>query len=325
MNRKGTWIPTTKSRFPNYRSYHFSGISVKSWKIVVRQFLEAGRDPNKLQVFYNSVLGEPFEDTTVGVDPTIVHNKIKSYANNILTDDVLFLVAAADIQHNRIECEIKAYGDRLRSWGIDHRIFLGDTANENDPCWQELASVIDEVWVKPNGKKLYVERLGVDSGDQTQLVYQFCEKFGGKDGYIIPLKGFESSIKTRDKFKLAQIKGLGINLLEIYVDLYKNQLSRYLNQEWREDENYPDGYMDFAGTYTEEYIRQLTTEKKVKERTAGGLTRIKWQQFGRNEAFDLNVYCLALAELTIWLVSMDELDLEQADQKAVFEYLKEQA
>lgn len=326
MNKHGEWRPTTKTKYENYRSYHFNGIYVKSWRLVVRHFLEAGKDPNKLQVFYNSVLGLPFEDTTAGVDISIVHNKRKDYPNNLLQNGTLFLVASADVQDDRLECEIKAYGDRMRSWGVDHRIFKGKTSDPQDQCWKDLASVIDEEWQLPNGKKILVERLAVDSGDgeKTDMIYDFCEKYGGEERAIIPLKGMVSTLKTREKFKIAEMKGRGIALFEIYVDLYKNQVSKYLNQEWREGEEYPDGYIDFPATYSDEYLRQLTTEKKHKEKTAGGFTKFKWVQHGRNESFDLNVYCLALAEMTIWQISVDELGLEISSPLDVFGYLKNQ-
>lgn len=325
MVLKGYWLPTAKSKYPNFRSYHFNGVYVKSWRDIVGEFIRAGNDPNKLQVFRNAILGLPYEDTSTGVDATIVHNKRGDYAPNVLQDGTLFLVASADIQGDRIECEIKAYGEKFISWGVDHRIFRGDTSNLEDECWGNLAKVIDEEWELPNGKKLMIERLGVDSGDQTETVYSFCLKHA-ESGVVIPLKGFESSIKTRDKFKVVTMKNKGIQLLEIYVDLYKNQLSRYLNQTLRdEDTELPEGYITFAGTYSDEYLRQLTTEKKVKERTSAGNFKIKWKSGGRNEAFDLNVYCLCLAELTLYLVSIDELGLEQVDYKLAYDHLRREA
>jgi phage terminase large subunit GpA-like protein len=325
MNLKGYWQPTARAKMPNYRSYHFSGLYVKSWRLMVQKFLEAGKDPNKLQVFYNAELGLTFTESATSVDISIVTTKRKNYPPNVLQNGVLFLTAAADVQDNRIEVEIKAWGERFRCWGVDHRIFLGTTSDPTDSCWSKLASIVNEQWELPNKKKLYIERMGVDSGDgeKTEMIYNFCEKNGGDEHIILPVKGFVSGNKTREKFKLAQIKGRGMSLLEIYVDLYKNQLSKWLNQEWRDGEEYPHGYIDFPATYSDEYLRQLTTEKKIKERTLAGFTRIKWEQHGRNEAFDLNVYNLALADLTIWQISVDELQLpDGVDTNAVFEYLK---
>ncbi len=323
MNKKGYWQPTAKAKFPNYRSYHFNGLYVASWKIIVKQFLEAGTDPNKLQVFHNSILGLPFEDSSSTIESRVVLDKRKTYANNFLPNGVLFLVASADVQDDRIELEIKACGDNFRIWGIDHRIIKGNTSDSLDNCWVEFGKLVDEKWSLPNGKELYLERIGVDSGDgeKTDLIYGVCRKYGGDYNVMLPIKGFISSMKTREGWKLAQMKDKGISLFEIYVDLYKHKFTKWAQLQAKEGEPLPMGYMDWAGGYSDEYFRQLGNEKKVKEKTVGGLVRYKWVKSGKNECFDLNVYALALIDLTIWAISTTELELETSSPSSVFEFL----
>jgi phage terminase large subunit GpA-like protein len=161
----------------------------------------------------------------------------------------------------------------------------------------------------------------IDSGDgeKTDLVYNLCSCYG--EGQIFPLKGFNASVKTSQKFKILPLENYNSALVEAYVDQYKNQLSRWLNQEWRENEDYPDGWITFANEYSDEYLRQLTTEKKVKKTTAGGLITVQWVQHGRNESFDLNVYNLCAAEIFVQTYSKNFLQLDYTDAKAVFEDL----
>ena len=252
---------------------------------------------------------------------TVQRLRDTSMPNNVVPAEALILTCAADVQRDRIECEIKAWGDRFRCWGIDHRIFKGNTSDVYDPCWAEFAKIKDEVFT--DGKQ--VEIMLVDSGDGElrDVVYSFCDLFG--DGLIMPLKGFVSTTRTREKFRIAEIKEFeGIALVEIFVDLYKNTLSRYLSQEERIDGDYPDGWFTFANGYSDEYFRQLTTERKVKVTTPGGLTTIKWVQHGRNEAFDLNVYNLAAIDMLIQQTSMLVLGYDSSNPREVFEYLKTQ-
>lgn len=323
IEQKGEWRPTQKSKIPFYRSYHISSLYslTRPWWDVVREFIEAGSDPKKIQAFCNLSLGEPFEDRMGGVEyQTVQRLRDTSMPNNVVPDDALILTCCADVQRDRIECEIKAWGDRFRCWGIDHRVFKGNTSDVYDPCWAEFAKIKDEVFT--NNKQ--VEIMLVDSGDGElrDVVYSFCDLFG--DGLIMPLKGFVSTTRTREKFRIAEIKEFeGIALVEIFVDLYKNTLSRYLTQEERIDDDYPDGWFTFARGYTDEYFRQLTTERKVKVTTPGGLTTIKWVQHGRNEAFDLNVYNLAAVDMLIQQISMLVLGYDSSNPRAVFEYLKQ--
>ena len=207
-------------------------------------------------------------------------------------------------------------GQKMAELGIDHRIIYGNTSDSNDPCRNELADIKDNDW---NGKQ--IELMLVDSGDgeKTDLIYSFCSYFG--ENVIYPCKGFEASIKTKEKFKLLKLENYELYLVEIYVDLYKNQLSRWLNQEWRKNEDCPEGWVTFAKDYSDEYLRQLTNEKKVKITTPGGLIKTKWVKKGRNEAFDLNVYNLCAAELVVQTYSKNLFDTEQVNAKAVFDWM----
>ena len=183
----------------------------------------------------------------------------------------------------------------------------------------ELAKVKDEYFTDDR----QIELMLVDSGDgeTRDVVYNFCDMYG--DGYILPLKGFVSTIRTKEKWKMGDIKEFdSLSLVEIYVDLYKNTLARYLSQAEPVGDNYPDGWFTFANSYKDEYFRQLTTERKVKVKTPGGLVVTKWEQHGRNEAFDLNVYNLTACDLIIYQYSLVYLKLESANPRAVFEYMK---
>lgn len=162
----------------------------------------------------------------------------------------------------------------------------------------------------------------VDSGDGelTDVVYSFCDLYG--EGRIYPLKGLATTTRTKVKYQIADLKDYdSLSLVEIYVDKYKNTLTRYLTQEAKEG-NYPDGWYSFAAGYSDKYFQQLTNEKKVKTQTKGGLTTIKWVRKGRNEAFDVNVYNLCAADMIIYNTSVIALGLDAANPRAVFEYLK---
>jgi phage terminase large subunit GpA-like protein len=328
--QKGEWIPTTKAKKPNYRSYHLSTLYslFKTWEDCVADFLDAGTDPVKLQSFYNLTLGLPFEETVAGVELYKVRQlKEEHRPNNIVPNEALFLVGACDIQDDRLEVEIKAFGDRWRSWGIDHRIIKGYTSDPLDNCWNELYKIKDEVFYTETTKEgthsgMLLRAILIDSGDgeKTDLVYKFCEK--DEERVFIPIKGINTTILNNKKFNIKPLDGYSnLYLLEIYVTLYKNQIARFLNSEWRSNEPYPYGYMTFAKDYTEEYFRQLTTERKIKEKLDNGSIIVKWEQHGRNEAFDLCVYCLCGAE---FLISELVRNGQCNNGKEAFELLKKQ-
>ncbi len=324
MELKGEWRPTSTSKVPNMRSYHISALYSlkKKWAEIVLDFILAGTDPKKLQAFYNLDLGLPFEDRTGGLEYQEVHRlKDDSMPNNVVPKEAFFLTMAADVQRDRIEVEIKAWGDRFRCWGIDHRVFYGNTSDVYDPCWRQVANIKDEIFT--DGRQIEIGLIDSGDGENTDTVYSFCDLFG--DGIFFPLKGFNSTARTREKFKISEINEYGgLPRIDIYVDLYKNLLAKYLSQQERQGDIYPDGWFTFAQNYSNEYFRQLTTERKEKIKTPGGLEVIKWVQHGRNEAFDLNVYNFAACDLIIYQCSTGPLERENSDPRAVFEYFKPQ-
>lgn len=321
MLKKGYWKPTAVSQIPYFQSYQISALysPAREWWEIVSRFLHAGNNPELLRVFYNLDLGLPFEDTTAGVNSvSITKLRDGKYNNDVVPDDALFLTAACDVQDNRLEVEIKAWGDRFRNWGINHIVIPGDTSNPMDPCWQELIDIKDKIWA---GKQIFYMLIDSGDGEKTDLIYRFCEQYG--EGIIFPLKGIGSTSKTGDKYKIRSLDNYSIKLVEIYVDSYKNQLAAWFNQEWREsDEDYPDGWATIANGYSDEYLRQLTTEHRVKKVSDSGMVSINWVAHGRNEAFDLNVYNLCAAELVISEISKNALNLPASNAGEVFKILK---
>ena len=321
MNIRGFWKPTAKTSKPEYVSYHISALysPTYSWKSIVSDFLDAKSDPSALKVFYNNDLGLPFVDTTAGVDKVKIHRlRDTTLSNKTVPPEALFLTAACDVQDDRLEVEIKAWGDRFRNWGIDHRRIYGNTSDITDPCWETFFDIKDEFFC---GRQ--VEFILIDSGDgeKTDLIYRLCSNYG--KGVVLPLKGVAANTRPKEKFKIVELKNYDIPLVEIYVDQYKNQLALWLNQEWRKDvEVYPDGWMTVAAGYDDKYLAQLCNEQKIKKKSESGRIVINWVKTGPNEAFDLNVYNLCAAELVIAEYSKGLFKQDSAKPKAVFEYFK---
>ena len=56
----------------------------------------------------------------------------------------LLLVGAADVQKDRIEASVWAFGRGKESWLVEHRVLMGDTAR--DAVWKRLAEMLAETW-----------------------------------------------------------------------------------------------------------------------------------------------------------------------------------
>ena len=56
----------------------------------------------------------------------------------------LFLTAGADVQKDRIEVEIAAWGRGKESWSVDYRVFEGDTSRPQ--VWEKLTGLLNETF-----------------------------------------------------------------------------------------------------------------------------------------------------------------------------------
>ena len=84
----------------------------------------------------------------------------------------LFLTAGADVQKDRIEVEIVAWGRGKESWSVDYRVFEGDTSRPQ--VWERLTGLLNETFVTASELELPILQLAIDSGFATTEVYQWA-------------------------------------------------------------------------------------------------------------------------------------------------------
>ena len=149
----------------------------KSWKEIVREFLEAKDDPEKLKTVYNTLFGQLWEERA-----TVDEDEIKSRAEEYdaeLPDGVLCLTCGVDTQDDRLEYEVVGYGYYEENWGIEKGIIMGKPSDEE--TWMKLDAVIDRAYHFKDGKALRISLTFVDSGGHyTQEVYEQCARRIGK-------------------------------------------------------------------------------------------------------------------------------------------------
>lgn len=148
-------------------------------------FLDAKDDPEKLQVVFNTQLGELWEARGDLADEDEMLARRENYDSE-LPDGVLALTCGVDTQDDRLEYEIVGYGFYNETWGIRKGYILGRP--DNPETWKQLDEVIDRIYYFKNGQGLKVRITFVDSGGHfTQDVYEQCRLRQHK--CVFPIKG----------------------------------------------------------------------------------------------------------------------------------------
>lgn len=270
---------------------------------LAQKFIDAQATQELLKTFINTQLAETWKERGEAPPWKTLYDRREDYPRNVVPLRGLILTAWADVQKDRIEVEVVAYGRNLESWSVDYRVFMGDTASLDSECWKQLASMLNEEWRHECGQHMRLDRMGVDSGFNTQTVYNFVRKHG-VGGRLMATKGQEVSpvLIGIPQAKETKVDGKrakrGVKVWHIGLNIAKAELYGFLRMERPDDADapLPQGWCHFP-QYDQEYFRQLTAEQTVaRYDKRRGYTRYEWTKTReRNEALDCRIGCRAIA------------------------------
>ena len=319
-NQVRRFLPTFERPLGWHVSALYSPLGWFSWRDAVRQFLNAqkgGYDAETgesyEQVFHNTVLGEAYALKGEQPDTSPLKLRAEPYRLGEVPKGGLMLTASADVQGNRIEVKVKAYGRYEESWLVDYQVLHGDPSILGPgSVWAELEKVREKGYPHAGGSTLKILALGVDSGGHhTQEVYLFCSKWAHRNVFAVKgankpgrpvISNQPSSVDINYRGKVIKE---GAMLWMIGTDTAKALIYRRLkiappmrdglvDFEALRDGGLP-GYMHFPQGLPDTYYDGLTAEKMI-TRTVKGFTRTEWiKERERNEPLDLEVYAYAAA------------------------------
>jgi phage terminase large subunit GpA-like protein len=322
MLEAGVWRATRPEHDgpadPLTHGYQISGlyspIGWLSWAQIAREWEGAAGDADKRKTFVNTVLGEEWEEEADSVpDWERLYERREDWPYGTVPERGLFLTAGADVQHDRIEIDVWAWGRGLESWLVDHLIVFGDPGRAE--TWASLTELLGRTWEHATGARLALQRLAIDTGFATQSVYQWAR--GQDRATVLPVRGMGAydrlvPVSGPTKVEVANTgKRLprGLNLWTVSVSFFKKELYKHLGLSKPTDEQlavgftYPAGYVHLPETVSDEWIKQLVAEQQVIIRSRRGFaTRTEWRQLRpRNEALDCRTYSRA----AVWLAGVD--------------------
>jgi phage terminase large subunit GpA-like protein len=292
----------------------YSPVGWFSWADAADMYEQAKKTPDLMKGFVNTVLGLPFEEEAEAPEWSRLYERRMSYRIGIVPESGLFLTAGVDVQKDRIEVEVVAWGRGKESWSVDYRVIEGDTARAE--VWAKLDAVLARDWPHASGHTLPIRVMCVDAGYATQDVYAWVRQHpqaswgpagaaGRQPRTAVAVKGRDQDTALLLSVSRADAGGKrrGLRVWSVGTPVAKGELYRWLKLEWPTDEaldagaSYPPGACHFP-QYGEEYFKQLTAERLV-TRIVRGFPRGSWEKEPgrRNEALDCRVYARAAAAI----------------------------
>ena len=148
-----------------------------SWVCYFRA-LQAG-DVGPMTGFTNETLGETWELKGDSSDEHALQARAEDYPLGRVPAGALLLTAGVDVQRDRWEIAIWAWGRGLESWAVAHQVIQGNPASEAD--WEPVTQYLQQRYVQAwHGGSLGLSAISIDSSDQTQSVYNWVRSAQGQ-------------------------------------------------------------------------------------------------------------------------------------------------
>ncbi|MBX6322961.1 MAG: phage terminase large subunit family protein [Rhodospirillaceae bacterium] len=316
MLRAGEWRATATSQDPGTIGFHlsalYSPVGWLSWAEIARLWEAAQGSDEARRSFKNGVLGETWAESGEAPDWQRLYERREDWPWGTVPRGGLFLTAGADVQKDRIEVDVWAWGRGLESWLVEHIVI--DGGPEQAGCWAALSALLGRTWPHADGPRLGLAKLAIDTGYEAAAVYAWARHAGiaqvaavkGVEGFsrMAPVTGPTFVDVTEGGKKLRR----GARLWTVAVATFKSETYRFLRLAAPTDEEiaagarFPAGYIHLPRGADAEWVKQLVGEQLVTVKTHRGFSRLEWQKLReRNEALDARVYARAAA----WIAGAD--------------------
>jgi phage terminase large subunit GpA-like protein len=297
MLDQGRWIAENPGP-GRAKGFHLSALYSPlgwfSWRDAVKKRIAADKDPTGelLKVWTNTVEGEPYAEKAEQPSDLELKDRAEAFKLGTVPKGGLVLVAAIDVQADRLELAVKAFGRDEESWLVRYEVIHGDT--ETDVPWKAADEFLQLTFPHEYGVPMRILAVAVDSGYRTQRVYDFCRRRTHR--HFIPVKGVPRPGRAilgrpsaQDVNYDGQVVKGGVQLWPIGVDTAKARIYARMKIT-----NGGPGAMHWPLGLPDDYFKGLTAERLITT-YHHGYARMTWEKDAgvRNEPLDLEVYAYA--------------------------------
>lgn len=276
-----------------------------TWPKLAAEWLKAKRGgPAILQPFVNTVLGRSWRTSVALVDADVLKERAEPWGlydsgKAAIPREVVAITAGVDVQDDRLEITLLGWTADFTAapLALGHMVLEGNTLDAE--VWHELDQFSRRRWAHPNGWKLGIDGMAVDSGGRegrTQVVYNWCQPRSARRIYAI--KGVPGAKPVWKR--ASRVKG-SMKLVNIAVDIVKTNVLDMLARE-----PFPEALggardplcMRFAEALPEDWFEQVCNEtRRLRYRQGRPIYVFEVKRTGMpTEALDATVYAWAVRQ-----------------------------
>lgn len=268
----------------------------RSWGQMALDWVNSQGNIERLRAFVNTSLAELWDDAAQGnVTEAELMARREAYGP-ALPAAAAVLTCGVDVQDDRVEASVFAWGRGEESWLMTHRVFPGDPSTP--ALWNALDEFLLQPWQHPAIGPMLIHATAVDSGGHfTNQVTSFAEARRGRR--VFAIKGMAGPRRIWPPKQSKAPKG---RVYLVGVDSGKQVVQQRLHLMEGA------GRIHFPATVGERYFSQFTSEF-MRTVYKGGRPERSWvRKPGRQgETWDCAVYAFAaLCGLQTHGVNVDE-------------------
>lgn len=276
----GEWV--AGEEFSGIAGFHINEFYSpwSTWATVIEDFLKAKGDTEQLKTWVNTSLGETWDPKDDSIDADGLAQTAEIYGTEVPRDAEL-LTAGVDVQKDRFEVHVWAWSE-TECWFVHQEDIYADTALKSE--YRRLDEYLNTADFEHPSGSLPLVSAAIDSGYETDRVYEYCAKRYGRRFYAI--KGVEGPGRP-GAWAMAKPRTPGPKppkMFNIGLDFIKGRLFDRLND---------DGVVHFPVGLDREFYEQLTSEFRDTRMVRGNKVQYWKKKRTRNEAWDCFVYAYA--------------------------------
>lgn len=301
---------TSGGREPSFHCWQAYSL-FKSWNILLSEWKEAQRNPGTLKTFSQQKLAEAWDESGEAPDyERLFERRQEALTRETVPHGFYVLTCGVDVQGDRLEWSVWAWGPAMTSALVDAGVIMGDP-NELK-VWRELAEVREKKYRGENGFQFEIDLMAVDTGYLSERVYRFVAGrpntlgIDGRGDPLMPPLGTPTKKKAAGGKLAALIYPVGTHGLK--SRLYH---ALRLTLDGPDDDGvWPNGCVHLPEWISRDFVMQMTAETLMeREMKSSGAVKREWVKIKdrANEALDCWVY----AASTAWWLGVDGWNAEQ--------------
>jgi phage terminase large subunit GpA-like protein len=297
----GRWEPTAPAT--NVRSFTIDGLMSPdvTHAELAREWLAAGSNEQKRKAFVNTYLGQVHREETETPAWEDLARKRERLPRDVLPDGTRLLCCGLDVQKNRKEYRVWAWGRDGEGWLVETDVIPGWP--ESEEAWRAVDGLLEREWTAASGEGVRLDRLAVDSGAFSEEIYAWGRKHRHDERVMLTKGDARQSLvvgpRSVQEWSPRGVKAKwGVAVTIVGVDKAKSYLMRKLRLPLPlPGEETPSGYLHLPDWTTDDELRQLVAEREVRVVDRKGYGRKEWRKKpgDPNEGLDCLVYSYAAA------------------------------